>query len=222
MQETTGKMGCFIAFEGIDGSGKSTQIHLLKKRLEREGIKCYSTCEPTDSPIGSLIHQIMTGRVLSDNKVVAALFVADRLDHLLNPTNGIYEKIMDGISVISDRYYFSSYAYHSVDMPMEWVISANSQSAEILRPSVTVFIDVNPDDALRRIAKTRFQPELFETRERLVSVREKYFEAFEKLKDVENILIVDGEKEENLLGAEIWEKLKAYFIPQGGEGYVKF
>ena len=190
--------------------------------MEREGIKCYSTCEPTDSPIGSLIHQIMTGRVLSDNKVVAALFVADRLDHLLNPTNGIYEKIMDGISVISDRYYFSSYAYHSVDMPMEWVISANSQSAEILRPSVTVFIDVNPDDALRRIAKTRFQPELFETRERLVSVREKYFEAFEKLKDVENILIVDGEKEENLLGAEIWEKLKAYFIPQGGEGYVKF
>lgn len=211
MQETTDKKGAFIAFEGIDGSGKSTQISLLQMRLQREGVRCYSTCEPTDSPIGSLIHQIMSGRVLSDNKVIAALFVADRLDHLLNPTNGIYEKIMNGISVISDRYYFSSYAYHSVDMPMEWVIEANSQSAEILRPSVTVFIDVNPDDALKRIAKTRFHPELFETRERLVSVREKYFEAFERLKGEENILIVDGEKEEHILEAEIWEKIKVYF-----------
>ena len=214
MQKTTNKKGAFIAFEGIDGSGKSTQVTLLKQRRQREGINCYSTCEPTDSPIGSLIHQIMTGRVLSDNKVIAALFVADRLDHLLNPTNGIYAKIMDGTSVISDRYYFSSYAYHSVDMPMDWVIEANSQSAEILRPSVTIFDDVNPDSALNRIAKTRSQPELFETRERLVSVREKYFEAFEKLKDVENVLIVDGEKDEHILEAEIWEKIKVYFSHQ--------
>lgn len=214
MQETKNKKGCFIAFEGIDGSGKSTQINLLKKRLQNEKIKYYGTCEPTDSPIGSLIHQIMTGRVLSDNKVVAALFVADRLDHLLNPTNGIYAKILDGISVISDRYYFSSYAYHSVDMPMEWVIEANSQSAEILRPSVTVFIDVSPNNALKRLSEARFHPELFETRERLISVREKYFEAFEKLKNVENIVIVDGEKDEHILETEIWEKIKVYFAAQ--------
>ena len=205
------KKGSFIAFEGIDGSGKSTQIMLLKKHLERENIKCYITNEPTDSPIGSLIHQIMTGRILSDNKVVAALFVADRLDHLLNPTNGIYEKIKEGVSVITDRYYFSSYAYHSVDMSMDWVITANSQSAEILRPTITIFIDVDPEDAMKRIQKTRYQPELFETRERLVSVRQKYYEAFEKLKEKENILIVDGKKEESILAAEIWEQVKVYF-----------
>lgn len=211
MQENKRKMGRFIVFEGIDGSGKSTQIQLLKNRLNRENITFYSTFEPTDSPIGSLIHQIMTGRVHSDNKVIAALFVADRLDHLLNPTNGIYAKIMDGISVISDRYYFSSYAYHSIDMPMDWVIAANSQSAEILRPSVTIFLDVNPEDAIKRISKTRFTPELFENKERLVSVREKYFEAFDKLKDEENILIVDGGKEAHQLEAEIWEKIHVYF-----------
>ncbi len=67
MQETKNKKGCFIVFEGIDGSGKSTQVNLLKKRLQNEKIKHYVTREPTDSPIGSLIHQIMTGRVLSDN-----------------------------------------------------------------------------------------------------------------------------------------------------------
>lgn len=210
MQEK--KPGNFIVFEGIDGSGKSTQVQLLKNRLARMGVPFYATFEPTDSPIGSLIHQMMTGRVVSDNKVVAALFVADRLDHLLNPLNGVYAKIQDGISVISDRYYFSSYAYHSVDMPMDWVVAANSQSAEILRPSVTVFIDVDPEDAIRRIAKTRSQPELFETRERLISVRKKYFEAFEKLRDSENVLVVDGGRDPRAVEAEIWEKISAYFV----------
>lgn len=210
MQEK--KTGNFIVFEGIDGSGKSTQVQLLKNRLARMGVPFYATFEPTDSPIGSLIHQMMTGRVVSDNKVVAALFVADRLDHLLNPLNGVCAKIQDGISVISDRYYFSSYAYHSVDMPMDWVVAANSQSAEILRPSVTVFIDVDPEDAIRRIAKTRSQPELFETRERLISVRKKYFEAFEKLRDSENVLVVDGGRDPRAVEVEIWEKISAYFV----------
>jgi dTMP kinase len=118
--------------------------------------------EPTDSPMGSLIHQIMTGRIKTDNKVIAALFVADRLDHLLNDVNGIEAKIEEGVNVITDRYYFSSYAYHSVDMPMDWVIQANEPCKEILQPTVTVFIDVDPDLALERISRNRFQKELFE------------------------------------------------------------
>lgn len=154
--------GKFIAFEGIDGSGKSTQIEYLTEKLKKENIYYYTTMEPTDSPIGSLIHQIMTGRVKTDNKVIAALFVADRLDHLLNDLNGLKAKIDEGITVISDRYYFSSYAYHSVDMPMEWVIQANDQCKQILKPTATVFIDVDPDTAIERIAKNRFHQELFE------------------------------------------------------------
>ena len=74
-----------------------------------------------------------------------------------------------------------------------------------------MFIDVNPDDALSRIEKTRFHPELFETRERLVSVRNNYFEAFEKMKNEENILIVDGGKNAHDIESEIWEKIRTYF-----------
>ena len=165
--------GKFIAFEGIDGSGKSTQVRLLSDRLRKEDIPFYATMEPTDSPIGSLIHQIMTGRVKTDNKVIAALFAADRLDHLLNDVNGIVEKINNGMNVIMDRYYFSSYAYQSVDVPMDWVIHANEQSSAILRPTVNIFIDIDPDTALERIAKTRFQKELFEEKSRLALVRQK-------------------------------------------------
>ena len=200
--------GNFIAFEGIDGSGKSTQVQILTEKLKQEGIYCYTTMEPTDSPIGSLIHQIMTGRIKADNKVIAALFAADRLDHLLNDINGIVSKINEGITVISDRYYFSSYAYHSVDMPMDWVIQANGQSSSILRPTATIFIDTDPDTAMERIAKNRDHQELFEKKSRLVKVREKYLEAFEKLKEEERILVIDGNRSVQEIADHIWEQVK--------------
>lgn len=202
--------GNFIAFEGIDGSGKSTQVKMLTEKMKEEGIYCYTTMEPTDSPIGSLIHQIMTGRIKADNKVIAALFAADRLDHLLNDINGIVSKINEGITVISDRYYFSSYAYHSVDMPMDWVIKANEQSSGILKPTVNIFIDVNPDTAIERIARNRFHQELFEKKSRLVKVREKYLEAFVKLKESERVIIVDGNRSKQEIADDIWDKIKPY------------
>ena len=199
--------GKFIAFEGIDGSGKSTQVQLLANRLRQDGIYCYTTMEPTDSPIGSLIHQIMTGRIKTDNKVIAALFAADRLDHLLNEVNGIASKIAEGTTVITDRYYFSSYAYHSVDMPMEWVIQANEQSKNILQPTVTVFIDVDPDIALERIARNREHQELFEKKSRLIQVREKYKEAFEKLRDSEKVVVLDGNQDPETVAENIWREV---------------
>lgn len=203
--------GKFIAFEGIDGSGKSTQVQMLRDRLKDEGIYSYTTMEPTDSPIGSLIHQIMTGRMKTDNKVIAALFVADRLDHLLNDVNGIKAKIDEGTTVITDRYYFSSYAYHSIDMPMDWVIQANEQSKNILQPTVTIFIDVEPDVAIKRIAQSRAHQELFEKKSRLVRVKEQYMAAFEKLRDIENIIIVDGNRFQEEIAEDIWTQVNHYF-----------
>lgn len=204
--------GKFIVFEGIDGSGKSTQIQYLIEKLKQQNVSYYITKEPTDSPIGSLIHQIMIGRVKTDNKVIAALFVADRLDHLLNDINGIVAKIEDGITIVSDRYYFSSYAYHSIDMPMDWVIQANEQCKNILKPTLTIFLDVNPDIAIERIAQNRFHQELFEKSSRLIKVREKYLESFTKLNDSENIIVVDGNRAPELIAEEIWKEVKQYFL----------
>lgn len=206
--------GNFIAFEGIDGSGKSTQISMLTDRLNKEGIYCYTTMEPTNSPIGSLIHQIMTGRIKTDNRVIAGLFVADRLDHLLNEVDGIVSKINEGTTVITDRYYFSSYAYHSVDMPMEWVIKANEQSSIILKPTITIFIDVQPDTAIERIAKNRFHQELFEKKSRLVKVRENYLKAFELLKKEEKYVIIDGNQTQEKIAEMVWDTVKEYFCLQ--------
>ena len=200
--------GSFSAFEGIDGSGKSTQIRRLHERMRGAGIPCCTTMEPTASPIGSLIHQIMTGRIKTDNKVIAALFVADRLDHLLNDVDGILHQINAGVTVLTDRYYFSSYAYQSVDIPMEQVIGANAQSSAILRPTLNIFIDISPDTAMERIQKNRSHRELFEKKSRLVQVREKYFEAFDKLKDVEKIVVIDGDRDEQTIADDIWDVVK--------------
>ena len=204
-------IGRFIAFEGIDGSGKSTQIRRLLERLSLLGIKYYETREPTDSPIGSLIHQIMTGRIIADNRVIASLFIADRIDHLLNKTDGILYIINNGVSVITDRYYFSSYAYNGIDIDMDWVIRGNSICSDILRPTLTVFLDIHVNTAIERIESERFHTELFETHERLLAVRSKYFEAFEKLKDVENVAIIDAQGDIDTVHEQIWSNVSSLF-----------
>lgn len=188
------KKNCFIAFEGIDGSGKSTQVRLLSERLKKEGFNIYTTFEPTDSPIGSVIKNIFRHRIEADHRTIAGLYVADRLDHLLNKTNGILMKMEEGQTVITDRYYFSSYAYQGTHMSLDWVIQANSLSADLLRPDLTIFIDVPPEVCMQRLSEGRDMIQLYESLDNLHKVRAKYFEAFEKLKDQEKIFIVDGNR----------------------------
>ncbi|MBF0416337.1 MAG: dTMP kinase [Magnetococcales bacterium] len=205
------KRGIFIAFEGIDGAGKSSQISLLSSKLIAEGIQIYDTFEPTNSPIGSVIRQMMSGRIQGAHETIAALFVADRVDHLLNSTNGILSKIERGVSVISDRYYFSSYAYHSAHIDMDWVISANSISANILRPDINLFIDVPPEVCIERLEKARFHFDIYENLAAIREVRKNYLNAFKKLQDHENIVIIDGNGEIQDIRSRIWHVVEPYF-----------
>lgn len=199
--------GRFFALEGIDGSGKSTQLPLLARRLEALGRPCVQTREPTGGPMGALLRQVLTGQVTCDSRVVAPLFVADRLDHLLRKGDGLLALVEGGTDVLCDRYYFSSYAYQSVDLPLEWVIGANRPCADLLRPDATLFLDVDPELALERIARGRDHTELFETRERLTRTREQYFQAFEAEKDRERILILPGDLPPEELSRAIWDRV---------------
>ena len=199
--------GRFFALEGIDGSGKSTQLPLLARRLEALGRPCIQTREPTSGPMGTLLRQVLTGQVDCDSRVVAPLFVADRLDHLLRKGDGLLALVEGGTDVLCDRYYFSSYAYQSVDLPLEWVIGANRPCADLLRPDATLFLDVAPELALERIARGRDHTELFETRERLTRTREQYFRAFEAEQDREPVLILPGDLPPEELSRAIWARV---------------
>ncbi|MEO8148193.1 MAG: dTMP kinase [Bacteroidia bacterium] len=201
------KKNLFIAFEGIDGSGKSTQVKLLSDSLTKAGHKVYSTFEPTDSPIGLMIRDIFGHRIEADHRTIAGLFVADRLDHLLSKTNGILKKMEEGYTVITDRYYFSSYAYHGAHMDLKWVIAANSLSADLLRPEMNIYIDISPEISMQRLTKGRSSMELYETIENLRKVKEKYMEAMELLKFKEHIFITDGNRSPETIAADIWKKV---------------
>lgn len=194
----------FIAFEGIDGSGKSTQVKLLADFLIEKGFTVYTTFEPTDSRIGTIIRDIFNHRMEGDHRVIAALFAADRLNHLLNSQNGILKKIEEGNIVITDRYYLSSYAYHSVHhIDMDWIIAANSLSAEILRPDLNIYIDISPEISMERIRSERKTIEMYETLENQKKVYNKYREVFEKIGMEEKIFIVDGNKTVDHIAQEI-------------------
>ena len=198
----------FIALEGIDGSGKSTQAKLLAERFGAMGHKVYTTCEPTKGPIGKMIREIFNHRMEGDQRTIAALFVADRLEHLLNQQNGMVKMMKDGYTVITDRYYFSSYAYHGVHVDMDWVIESNKLSAEILRPDLNIYIDISPEVSIERIKKDRNSVEMYETLENQKLVYSKYAEAFERQKAIEKILAVNGNRPIEKISEEIWKAVQ--------------
>ncbi len=186
------KRGKFIVFEGIDGSGKSTQVKKLAEYLKSKKDKTYTTFEPTSSPVGSILRNILTHRIKASEQTIAALFLADRLDHIQNEVNGILKMLDNGFHVICDRYYFSSYAYHVPHVSLDWVIEANSVAAKLLRPDINLYIDITVEESLRRIQANRATTDLFETKERITTVRKNYLEAFERLKHIEKIKIING------------------------------
>ncbi|WP_236976305.1 dTMP kinase [Membranihabitans maritimus] len=202
----------FIALEGIDGSGKSTQLKLLSEALQEKGHKIYSTCEPTKSRIGQIIRDAFTHKIELDHKVIAGLFVADRLNHLLDKNEGIITKLTEGYTVITDRYYFSSYAYQGVHVPLDWVIQANAMSAELKRPDLNIYVDIDPATSMNRLQKTRESIELYETFENLQNVRDKYLEAINKLKNQEEIFIVDGTNPPKSITNAIMEKINSLTV----------
>ncbi len=198
------KKSKFIVFEGIDGSGKSTLSNLLNDKLKEMGESVYKTFEPTDSPIGSVIKNILNKRILSDDKTIGALFLADRLDHIQNPVSGMLNYLEQGKHVISDRYYYSSYAYHVPMLDMDWVIAANKVCADLLRPDIVFFINISAKESMKRLSASRSFLDLFETQEKMEQVIINYKKAIQKEGKNDHVVIIDGERSVEEIFDEIW------------------
>lgn len=185
--------GKFIVFEGTDGSGKSTHLKLLSKYFKEKGIPCYLTCEPTDSPFGALLRSCLHGRIEADEHTIAAMFAADRLDHIKNGVNGILKKLDEGTTVLCDRFYLSSFAYNGGQTDLDWVISINEPAMKALRPDLTIFLDLSAEEGMERVLR-RGELDRYESLEKQRKIRERYFELF-RLFDGERIRIVKSEAE---------------------------
>lgn len=208
MNENNHHTELFIAFEGIDGSGKSSQINFLQEKLIQHQHKVHQTCEPSTGPIGRMIRDIFTGKMEGDHHTIAGLFVADRLHHLLNKNDGILLQMERGHTVLTDRYVFSSYAYQGAHVDLNWVIAANAESQRILRPDLYIFLDITVDTAIDRLNRGREYMELFETRENLEKVQAIYHDILDWFKDEQQILIVDGSKSQEVIAEEIWQTVR--------------
>lgn len=187
-------MSKFIVFEGIDGAGKTTQIKLLSARLKKRGIECYITAEPTDMPSGKLIREALSGRVKTTTAEMADMFAHDRVIHNKDEEKGIDAHLNDGITVISDRYYYSSLAYQGSELGFETVAALNLDNPDIRTPDICLFLDLSPEKSLERIGKRADTPtEIYENYDYLEKTRRMFFDVFERLRARgEHIEIIDA------------------------------
>lgn len=181
--------GKFIVFEGIDGSGTSTQSALLLSALQKLNIKCTDTCEPSEGPIGNLIRQIFKGRVkVSEGKnpdrangnlfdeQMAYLFAADRHDHLYNEVDGVHALLERGVSVICTRYIFSSIAYHCAsESDLSFILDLNKNFPQ---PDLVIYLDNPTGESIKRIESRKFK-ETYENEEKLKIAKANYAKAID-------------------------------------------
>jgi len=203
----------FIVIEGTDGSGVSTQAERLERKLRDKGREVYLTKEPTDGPFGAMIRLALAGRLVHPKDVaelqsfephtLALLFAADRMDHL---HTDIIPKLNMGLTVISDRYYLSSYAFQGLDVDIEWLQKINSHC---LRPDLTVFLNVDAAICYKRMQRRRWHVELFEEQAKLEEVRQNYIKVIQHLMwQGENIVIIDGNQPINVIHQQIFREVE--------------
>lgn len=143
--------GILIAFEGIDGTGKSTQIGLLADYLAAKGHRVVMTREPTDGPYGRKIRSLFASRRQLTPDEELALFMEDRRQHvreLLIPA------LNEGKVILTDRYYLSTAAYQgAAGHDPGGIIAANEEFAPL--PDLVILLELTPAESVHRIKNLR-------------------------------------------------------------------
>jgi len=192
------KKGKFIVFEGLDGSGQSTQVSILEKYLRSKKRKVHITAEPSNNLIGGLIRALLTKQWKLSNAGMQLLYCADRAHHL---ESEVYPALEKGNDVISSRYYFSTMAYGSLNNEVEWLEKLNEKFPQ---PDLTFFINVSPKECVRRIEGSRFRKEFFEKEKKLTKVRQTYLRLSEN-KKYRIFFVINGEQPVEKVAEDIRE-----------------
>ena len=191
----------FVVFEGIDGSGKSTQAKLLFDYLKKHGFDAVLFAEPSSGTYGQLIRkELASEKELSTNHILN-LFIQDRQDDV---NNNILPALNDGKIVILDRYYYSNAAYQgAMGLDTEMILKQNLMQ-NFPKPDRVYFIDISVQAAMERInARLSNSKEVKEVFEK-VSFLEKVKANYNKLKLAdESFITVNAEREINDIHKEI-------------------
>ena len=212
MAARRGRRGRFIVLEGLDGAGTTTQARLLGERLRAEGRRVHVTAEPSGGPVGSLVRQVLSRRVVGgrgegelDPAALALLFAADRLDHVAAE---ITPKLAAGVDVVSDRFTLSSLAYQGLttgDLP--WVEAVNARAVS---PDVTLFLRARSSVALGRRKAASVDRDLFEVSEFQRKVARSYARGIARLRaSGQRVIELDGEAPVEKVSEAVWRAVAA-------------
>lgn len=203
-------MSYFITLEGVEGSGKSTIIHFIKDSLETNGRKVVVTREPGGIDIAEQIRSVILDKnnTKMEGRTEALLYAAARRQHLVEK---VIPSLNEGNIVLCDRFVDSSLAYqgYARGLGIDEVFSVNKFAIEDLMPDLTLYLDLDPQIGLNRIAKNKGREVNRLDLEEInfhIKVREGYEEVLKMFP--ERIVRIDANQEVGNVVAEINKVLK--------------
>jgi dTMP kinase len=195
----------FVTFEGLDGSGKTTQVELLRAALEAEGREVVATREPGGTELGEQIRQIVLHGLPMTPWAEAALFAAARSELVEGVIRPALER---GADVLCDRYIDSSLAYQGLarGLGVERVLDMNLQATHALLPDVTILLLIDPTLSEERAGD---EPDRIERESGEFRVR--VDQAYRELADLfpRRIIAFDGSRLPSHLAEEILGRVRA-------------
>lgn len=203
--------GCFIAFEGGEAAGKSTQEALLAARLVEAGREVVRTREPGGTPAGEAIREVVLNPRFTglDARAEALLFAASRGDHAAQV---IRPALRRGAIVVCDRYVDSSIAYQGVGrgLGIERIRELSMWATHSLVPDLTVLLDIDPAIGLSRVTNPdRLESESLDYHR---AVRQAYLDI--ACAEPHRYLVLDGAGAREQVADRIWERVRSVLVGQ--------
>lgn len=201
------KKGLFIAFEGIDGCGKSTQLVLSAKRLRDLGQAVLTTREPGGTHIAEKIRDIIIDPENSEmhNECELLLYLAARAQHVREKIQPTIEK---GSIVLCDRFQLATFAYQGFgrSIPMEQLKALNLYATGGISPDITFIFSISIEASFNRMATMNKNPD------RLESSGKEFYEnishGYEALaKQDPNVVVIDGEQSQDIISETVFNNI---------------
>jgi len=204
--------GRFITFEGPEGSGKSTQLHLLAERLRKAGQDVLETQEPGGTPIGIQIRHVLLdakNRELCPTAELLLMFAsrAQNVDQLILPA------LSAGRTVLSDRFTDSTLVYQGVGRGLgaDLVYELDRIACRGLVPDLTLVIDIDVETGLARARRRSVRTDDSETRmeEQDVGFHRRVRDAYRQLaaEEPKRIRLIDGSQTREAVSEQVWSAI---------------
>jgi dTMP kinase len=196
---------------------------MLARSMRDLGRKVYVTKQPSDGPVGAMIRLALAKRLRETEhagispseraEILALFFAADRKDHYHNTVGPL---LRQGVVVISDRYDLSTFAFQGVDVrDSKWLRAINSK---VMRPDLTVLLDVEPMTCMERIERRSGHYQLYEHVTQLERVHRAYLDAVDQLRQWgDTIVVIDGNRSTNEVHRSVLAEVRAGLASQTGK-----